>query len=80
MSAKSESRILTNRCTGAIHDRRHLCFSDRRLFRNRHRVRLRVREALIERPMENIENYLVGIVSVCLIVYLFWSLIRPENF
>jgi K+-transporting ATPase KdpF subunit len=26
------------------------------------------------------ENILVGIVSVALIVYLFWTLIRPEHF
>jgi len=26
------------------------------------------------------ENILVGIVSVLLLVYLFWSLIRPEHF
>jgi len=26
------------------------------------------------------ENVIVGFVSIGLIVYLFWSLIRPENF
>jgi len=26
------------------------------------------------------ENIIVGIVSVGLLVYLFWTLIRPENF
>jgi K+-transporting ATPase KdpF subunit len=27
-----------------------------------------------------IENIIVGIVSIGLLVYLFWTLIRPENF
>jgi K+-transporting ATPase KdpF subunit len=27
-----------------------------------------------------VENIIVGIVSLGLIVYLFWSLIRPESF
>lgn len=27
-----------------------------------------------------VENIIVGIVSLLLLVYLFWSLIRPENF
>jgi len=26
------------------------------------------------------ENIIVGIVSIGLLVYLFWTLIRPENF
>ncbi len=26
------------------------------------------------------ENIIVGIVSIGLLIYLFWTLIRPENF
>jgi K+-transporting ATPase KdpF subunit len=29
---------------------------------------------------ELMENIIVGIISVALIVYLFWTLIRPESF
>jgi len=28
----------------------------------------------------NYENIIVGIVSIGLLVYLFWTLIRPESF
>jgi K+-transporting ATPase KdpF subunit len=30
--------------------------------------------------MQYTENIIVGIVALGLIVYLFWTLIRPENF
>jgi K+-transporting ATPase KdpF subunit len=47
---------------------------NRRLLRRGHSVRVRLREAL------TMENIIVGIVSVALLSYLFWSLIRPESF
>ena len=52
----------------------YLCRSDDRVFRGLHSLHVRLREAVI------MENIVVGIVSVGLLVYLFWTLIRPESF
>jgi K+-transporting ATPase KdpF subunit len=56
------------------HAGRNLHRGDHRLLRRRHRLHVRVREALI------MENIVVGGVAVLLLVYLFVSLIRPEKF
>ena len=56
------------------HDRRHLRLGDRRLLRAGRGIRARLREAL------TMEYALVGTVGALLIVYLFWTLVRPEDF
>ena len=57
------------------HDGRYFYWSHDRLFCREHFVRIRLREALTM-----VENIIVGIVAFGLIIYLFWTLIRPENF
>jgi K+-transporting ATPase KdpF subunit len=46
-----------------------------RILRGEHSLHLRLRETV-----NVMENIIVGIVSLGLIVYLFWTLIRPESF
>ena len=31
-------------------------------------------------PIPNMENIIVGVVALGLFAYLFWAMVRPENF
>ena len=59
---------------GLSHDRSGLRSCNRRFLRGVGALCLRLREVV------NMENLLVGIVAGALIVYLFWTLIAPEQF
>jgi len=56
------------------YDRRDICLGDPRVLRTERGIRLRVREVVA------MENALVGMLGVVLIMYLFWTLVRPEDF
>ena len=58
-----------------IYDRCPFCFFHAGVFRRQHPLHLRLREAVM-----GSEIVVVGIVTFLLIIYLFWTLIRPEHF
>ena len=58
----------------AFNDRRDLRLGDPGVLRRHRGIRLCVREVVA------MENVLVGMAGAGLILYLFWTLIRPEDF
>jgi K+-transporting ATPase KdpF subunit len=66
--------------SGVLHAGFYLSRSYRRVFRGEHSLRLCLRKTLKESDRTMTENIIVGIVSIGLLIYMFWTLIRPEHF
>jgi K+-transporting ATPase KdpF subunit len=51
-----------------------------RFFRGRDCLHRGLREAQVEVPMMNLENFAMLLISFFLMVYLIYALLRPEKF